>query len=78
MDNILYFLVGLVLGFILMKVFSKKSKPMASSGYLRVDHSDPDSPYLFLEISSQAEMDQIPKKKQICFDVKTEDFVPQK
>ena len=78
MDKILYFLVGLVLGLILMKVFSKKNKPMEPSGYLRVDHSDPDSPYLFLEISSQAEMDQIPKKKQICFDVKTEDFIPQK
>ena len=78
MDKILYFLVGLVLGLILMKVFSKKNKPMEPSGYLRVDHSDPDSPYLFLEITSQNEMDQIPKKKQVCFNVKTEDFVPQK
>lgn len=76
MENILFLLIGIGVGLVLSRIFKKKELP--SSGYLRYDQSDPDSPYLFLEIKNEDEFHKIPKKKKVCFDVKVEDFIPQK
>ena len=76
MDKFLFLLIGMLVGFVLTKIFQKKDLP--SSGYLRLDHSDPDSPYLFLELKDNQELTRIYGCKRVCFDVKREDFVPQK
>lgn len=76
MDKFLFLLIGMLVGFVLTKIFQKKDLP--SSGYLRLDHSDPDSPYLFLELKDNQELTRIYGCKRVYFDVKREDFVPQK
>lgn len=76
MENVLFLLIGILIGFIFSRIFKKKE--LSTSGYLRYDQSDPDSPYMFLEIKNEEEFYKIPKKKKVCFDVKTEDFIPQK
>ncbi len=76
MDKLLFLLVGILVGFILSRSLKKKELP--SSGYLRIDHSDPDSPYWFVEIKDKQELSKIEGRKKVCFDVKLEDFVPQK
>ena len=75
MINILFLLIGVLVGYVIFRLFKKE---LPSSGYLRLDHSDPDSPYLFLEIKNQEEFTRIQKSKKVCFDVKREDFIPQK
>lgn len=76
MDKFLFLLIGMLVGFLLTKIFPKKD--LKSSGYLRLDHSDPDSPYLFLELKDNKELTRIYGCKRVLFDVKREDFVPQK
>ena len=75
MINILFLLIGVLVGYAIFRLLKKE---LPSSGYLRLDHSDPDSPYLFLEIKNQEEFARIQKSKKVCFDVKREDFIPQK
>lgn len=45
-------------------------------GTLRVDHSDPDGPFLFLELSKRIE--SVVSKKYVMLRVKVKDFIPRK
>lgn len=45
-------------------------------GTLRVDHSDPDGPFLFLELSKR--VDSVISKKYVVLKVKAKDFIPHK
>ena len=45
-------------------------------GTLRVDHSDPDGPFLFLELSKRIEA--VVSKKYVVLKVKAKDFIPHK
>ena len=45
-------------------------------GTLRLDHSDPDSPFLFLELSKRIET--VISKKYVVLRVKAKDFIPHK
>lgn len=45
-------------------------------GTLRVDHSDPDGPFLFLELSKRVE--SVVSKKYVIMRVKVKDFIPHK
>ena len=45
-------------------------------GTLRVDHSDPDGPFLFLELSKRVE--SVTSKKYVVLRVKAKDFIPHK
>lgn len=45
-------------------------------GTMRVDHSDPDGPFLFLELSKRVE--SVTSKKYVVLRVKAKDFIPHK
>ena len=67
----LIFLLGIVVGTILANILGPRN-----IGSLRVDHSDPDSPYVFLE--ANIPMDEIQKHKRVILDVKIQDYLPRK
>ena len=75
METILLVIAGIIVGFIFGKVLVKKP---ISSGQLRIDNSDPDSPYLFIEFNSSDEFNKLYSVKQVYLDVKKEDFLPRK
>lgn len=71
------FALGLAIGAALVwiAVFIRDTKK--NVGYLRVDHSDPDSgSYLFLELTKP--MPEIQKQKTVILEVKLEDYLTQK
>lgn len=65
------FIVGLFVGIAICKINSNKKK---SAGVLRVDQSDLDGPFLFLELDNKSGMDKIMKNKKVIFDVLVEDY----
>lgn len=71
MDIIFIFALGILAG--LVTAWIIKPRPM---GRLRIDHSDPDGPYLFLEI--KVHPDEIMRRKEVIFEVKAEDFISRK
>lgn len=74
-DTLILYLFGVVLGIFIGIYISRrfKTKPI---GTLRIDHSDPESPYLFVELKEHP--DELMKYKEVVFTVKVEDFIPQK
>ena len=70
MYTLIAFIVGVLIGAIAM--WATRPKPV---GDLRVDHSDPKDEYLFLELEKRIDFS---KRKEVCFRVKLEDFIPQK
>lgn len=62
---------------IIFTIWISKSKPFAkSSGALRIDSSDPDGPYFFLELTETLE--SVQKKKRIQLDVDLKSYISQK
>lgn len=72
--EILIFVLGLVLGLILAFIFvryrRRKEQPV---GALRVDTSDPDGPYLFLELHT--DVGDVMRQKQITLEVSTQNYI---
>lgn len=52
------------------------TKPKKVAGILRIDNSDPDGPYLFLELSSDPKF--IMKEKYITLKVNTDSYISHK
>lgn len=75
--DILIFVLGLVLGLILAFIFvryrRRKEQPV---GVLRVDTSDPDGPYLFLELHTG--VGDVMQQKQVTLDVNVKNYISQK
>lgn len=71
----LIFLIGFLIGAIIGLVISLNKSPKRV-GNLRMDHSDPDSPYLFLELEEN--MDDLLKQKEVALRVRVEDYISQK
>lgn len=67
--GIFTFLLGYLVGFVICAIF----RPKDVVGTLRVDNSDPDGPYLFLEMEN--DVDVIHGKKYVTLKVKEEDFI---
>ena len=67
---IVILICGYILGYSLGK---NKRKPI---GTLRVDSSDPDGPYLFLEL--ETDPDFIKKEKYVLLKVDTKSYISQK
>lgn len=61
-------IVGAVIGILLSRAHT--------AGTLRIDNSDADGPYLFVELSRS--IHDISSMKTVKFAVKVEDFVPRK
>ncbi len=63
---------GIAIGIALSFIFRKRK----AAGILRIDKSDSDGPYLFLEIKQSIE--DIATRKTVLLEVKQENFLSQK
>lgn len=70
MSLISIFTLGIVVGVIFMGIVFR----FFLVGTLRVDRSDPDGPFLFLELSKRVE--SVTSKKYVVMRVKSKDFIP--
>ena len=72
MELVLSYLVGILLGLLTGLIVSHFLKPN-QMGYLRIDRTDPDGPYLFLEINDPNWYDKISNKKEVIFKIRFRD-----
>lgn len=70
--EVIYVVVGIMIGFVVSSIICRKH----SVGFLRIDKSDPDGPYLFLELKKS--VNEIIAQRTILLEVKREDFIPHK
>lgn len=70
--EVIYVVVGILIGFIGASVIRRKH-PV---GFLRIDKSDPDGPYLFLELKKS--VNEIIAQRTVLLEVKREDFISHK
>lgn len=70
--EVIYVVIGILIGFIGASVIRRKH-PV---GFLRIDKSDPDGPYLFLELKKS--VNEIITQRTVLLEVKCEDFIPHK
>lgn len=66
------FAIGVVVGCILVNIVQR----VKSVGALRIDTSDPDGPYMFLELDKG--VDTISSKKYVLLRVKLRNYIPHK
>lgn len=69
-------LITFILGLLAGIIFSMLLLHSKSVGNLRIDDSDPDGPYMFLELSKHP--NEIRRKKYVTFRVKAENFISHK
>lgn len=72
MNLVIVFALGILVGIILTGIVFR----FFLVGMLRVDRSDPDGPFLFLELSKRIE--SVISKKYVVLRVKVKDFIPHK
>lgn len=65
-------LVGIMIGFTVSVIYHKNKV----KGVLRIDKSDPDGPYLFLELSSDPAI--LEKQKYVTLEVNTKSYISHK
>lgn len=70
--EVIYVVVGILIGFAVSSIIRQKH-PV---GFLRIDKSDPDGPYLFLELKKS--VNEIIAQRTVLLEVKREDFIPHK
>lgn len=68
--EVIYILIGILIGFVVTSIIHRKH-PI---GFLRIDRSDPDGPYLFLELKKS--VNEIMTQKTVLLEVKRENFIP--
>lgn len=71
----MYFLLGLIAGILLTIIFIKCFLKPKIAGTLRVDQSDPDGPYLFLELNESIE--KIIHQKKVVMNVNAKNYISQ-
>lgn len=64
--------VGIIVGFTASVIYHKNKV----KGVLRIDKSDPDGPYLFLELASDPAI--LEKQKYVTFEVNTKSYISHK
>lgn len=75
--TILWFIMGLIVGLIVGIIgvsFIFRQKPI---GTLRIDSSDPDGPYPFLELPPDG-IQAITSSKRVVLDVRTDSYISHK
>lgn len=73
MELVLMLIAGILIGIALSMIGKRQEKPC---GCLRVDHSDPDGPYIFLELYESVE--RLSERKEALVEVKIQDYVSHK
>ena len=74
--ELLYFIVGVIIVFAFgASVISliRRSREPKIDGVLRIDRSDPDGPFMFLEISKG--VNELSVKEHVTFAVKDENYI---
>lgn len=66
-------LVGFLAGMVVLSMVYKEKRKRDSMGYLRVDRSDPDGPFLFLELG--VPITKITKQKYATFEIIDRSYV---
>lgn len=72
MQTAITFAIGVIVGCILVNIVQR----IKSVGALRIDTSDPDGPYIFLELDKG--IDTISSKKYVLLRVKLRNYIPHK
>lgn len=72
MEFVIIFAIGIVVGSIITRIIIR---PL-DIGTLRIDTSDPDGPFMFLELSKG--VDTIASKKQVILKVNLKSYISQK
>lgn len=72
MQTAIIFAIGLIIGCLISAIIRR----VKSIGALRIDTSDPDGPYMFLELDKG--IDTISSKKYVLLRVKLRDYIPHK
>ena len=70
--EVVYVVIGILIGFVVTSIIRRKH-PI---GFLRIDKSDSDGPYLFLELKKS--VNEIISQRTVLLEVKREDFIPRK
>lgn len=70
LELVVVYSVGVFMGYILAKVLSRP----VSIGTIRIDRSDEDGPYMFLELEEP--ISTFANKKYAYVEIKNEDFLP--
>lgn len=70
--EVVYVVVGIMIGFVVSFIIRRKH-PV---GFLRIDKSDSDGPYLFLELKKS--VNEIISQRTVLLEMKREDFIPHK
>ena len=70
--EVIYVVIGILIGFVVTSIIRRKH-PI---GFLRIDKSDSDGPYLFLELKKS--VNEIISQRTVLLEVKREDFIPRK
>ena len=70
--EVVYVVIGIMIGFAVSSIIRRKH-PV---GFLRIDKSDPDGPYLFLELKKS--VNEIIAQRTVLLEVKREDFIDRK
>lgn len=76
MDIILAIISACIMGMVLGYVISTHKSNKKPIGTLRVDSSDPDGPYLFLELATDTDI--LAKEKYVLLKVDTRSYISQK
>lgn len=72
MELVIVFVIGIVVGSIITRIVTKH----LDSGTLRIDTSDPDGPFMFLELSK--DMNTVASKKYVILKVNLKSYISQK
>ena len=72
MQTAIIFAIGLIIGCLISAIIRR----VKSVGALRIDTSDPDGPYMFLELDKG--VDTISSKKYVLLRVKLRNYIPHK
>lgn len=72
MELVIIFAIGIVVGSIITRIVTK---PL-DFGTLRIDTSDPDGPFMFLELSK--DVDTVASKKYVILKVDLKSYISQK
>lgn len=70
LELVVVYCVGVFMGYILAKVLNRPK----TVGTIRIDRSDEDGPYLFLELEQP--LHTFARKKHVCVEIKNVDFLP--
>lgn len=66
--------LGILLGFVLATIIKNKKADARFAGTIRMDQSDPDSPYLFLELSQDG-MSKIQHQDYVLLHVNLQNYI---